>query len=371
MNNPPIKKDENALESLEIIFQRALQAHQQNRLDEAIEGYDSVLSQSPAQLDVSYLLGTAHLQKGDFETAYQLLCNVHSSRPDSADLCNNLGITCKALGDKEQAIHYLKESLRVDPGYTQGRYNLAQLLYETGAFTEAISIIAELSEKSNLGESGTEETTSAPQWQILQGKIYLAMEDYSTSEKYFKSGGSKHPEDLKYLAYALAKQEKNREASTIYQAFLKRYPDDLQALVSQSYVLERDGQLEPALAVAEAAVKAHPDSPEAYNNLGNAYRSLHAWDDALNAFTKAISLKPDFSLSIFNRASLLLSMGDYKNGWQGYEHRLNITQQSLVTPKSPVWEGGKITGKTLLLCMDQGLGDTVQFARFFFTSTTA
>ena len=57
------------------------------------------------------------------------------------------------------------------------------------------------------------------------------------------------------------------------------------------------------------AIQLKPDYSSAYNNRGNLYEAMGQQDKALADYNKAIQLKPDFALAIQNRDFLLKAMG--------------------------------------------------------------
>ena len=121
-----------------------------------------------------------------------------------------------------------------------------------------------------------------------------------------------------------------------------------------------------AIAAYRAALALKTDHAVAWNNLGLALQSVNDVTGAIVAFRRAIELKPGFAHAHWNLAMALLLDGQFEEGWREYEWRLELAElgkreQSFPGPK---WDGTAAAGKTLLLHMEQGLGDALQFVRF-------
>jgi hypothetical protein len=70
--------------------------------------------------------------------------------------------------------------------------------------------------------------------------------------------------------------------------------------------------------------------------------------------------------AISGRGCLDLMLGDFENGWEGYEARW-IAGRSLseaLGVRFPVWRGPGRPGERVLVLNDHGFGDTIQFARY-------
>src|SRR5205807_4728934 len=64
------------------------------------------------------------------------------------------------------------------------------------------------------------------------------------------------------------------------------------------------------------------------------------------------------------RAQTWLQMEDFERGWDEFEWRW---RRSGFPPRpfpQPLWDGGPLEGRTILLHAEQGLGDTLQFIRY-------
>jgi hypothetical protein len=117
------------------------------------------------------------------------------------------------------------------------------------------------------------------------------------------------------------------------------------------------------------AIAVKPDCAEAYLNRGAVLSQLNEVDDAIANYERAIEIEADFAEAHLNRAMALLLKGDYANGWSAYEWRWKIearaTQQDSRWLSRPLWLGKEsLTGMTILLRSEQGLGDTIQFCRY-------
>jgi hypothetical protein len=60
-----------------------------------------------------------------------------------------------------------------------------------------------------------------------------------------------------------------------------------------------------------------------------------------------------------------LLTGNFEAGWTGHQARLKLPSAKYPKIPRPMWLGEEeIEGKTILIAADEGLGDTIQFARY-------
>ncbi|MBC7634773.1 MAG: tetratricopeptide repeat protein [Acetobacteraceae bacterium] len=124
-----------------------------------------------------------------------------------------------------------------------------------------------------------------------------------------------------------------------------------------------------AVAAGRAALALMPDDPITLNNLGVAQFDAHDYNGAIASFDRAIALTPDAAAPHFGRGEVLLSLGDYDEGWKGYGWRFRLAgvpapvpAELIAASNARAWDGAAFDG-TLLLAADQGFGDVVQFSR--------
>jgi hypothetical protein len=123
---------------------------------------------------------------------------------------------------------------------------------------------------------------------------------------------------------------------------------------------------EGALRYYAQALTQDRGSASAFNNYGNVLRESGDPQGAIPFLQRSIQLAPGAVTPNFNLAVAYLLSGDYARGWPQYEHRWNFEHLAGTLPnlEQPRWTGQDLKDKTILVCQEQGLGDTIQFVRF-------
>lgn len=112
------------------------------------------------------------------------------------------------------------------------------------------------------------------------------------------------------------------------------------------------------------SVEIRPKFEQALTNLGNAYKLLGNIPDARDAYLRAIDANAGYVDAHLNRSFIELEDGNYEVGWEEYEWRWKCGQ---IPPRNfplPLWNGEDLTGKSILLYGEQGMGDALQFIRY-------
>ncbi len=120
---------------------------------------------------------------------------------------------------------------------------------------------------------------------------------------------------------------------------------------------------EAAAEACRAALRLKPGFVPALYTLGLVLKDLGRLDEAVTAYQAAGAREPDFAEAHYGEAYARLLAGDFAAGWRKFEWRRRLTPQRVAYPQ-PQWTGQDIAGRTLLIHAEQGIGDTIQFARY-------
>ncbi|HEX3756074.1 MAG TPA: tetratricopeptide repeat protein [Rhizomicrobium sp.] len=142
-------------------------------------------------------------------------------------------------------------------------------------------------------------------------------------------------------------------------------PDDAEVKNLHGLILTSLGRHEAAQQSFERALAFAPDHAGIHNDKGLGLQQAGRPLEALAEFDRAAALQPDCGDWIVNKGMSLLSLGRFSEGWPLYETRMRRAAHPVLLPgDGPRWTGQDIAGKTLLLCAEQGYGDTIQFCRY-------
>ena len=174
------------------------------------------------------------------------------------------------------------------------------------------------------------------------------------------------------LGRAYSGCEDFQNAIECYKKSLQFNPNDFDVLFNLASAYKMGKQFDLAIEVYQAALALKPNHPDVYFNLANIYENKNDTDTALKYFQKAqeFGVKDD-NLNYFLAVSYLKTK-DFENGWNYYEDRpsknFGILTQSLqykeLMESKPLWMGEDISGKTLFVYYEAGLGDSIMYARY-------
>lgn len=145
------------------------------KLGEVVEGtacFERVLTLGFAEdLDIMLQMGRALFREGELVQARRLFAVARRAHPDSAEASACLGYAAHRLSREREALHWLRRALRLDPGHTEARTYIANLLYDRGEYEPALAEFEKTQPQEHWDELGI--------WRIIELKksIYRLPDD--------------------------------------------------------------------------------------------------------------------------------------------------------------------------------------------------
>lgn len=242
------------------------------------------------------------------------------------DIHYNLANTYMSKGCWQDAIRHYRQALNINPGFADALNNLAVALKKNGDPTAAVDLLqqAVLQEPANA------------QYQNNLGIARQAQGALSRAMIHFKQ------------AIALN-------------------PNFAEAYFNLGFLYQATDEPVAAVKCYQSAIRLRPEFFDAHNNLAVCLHTLKDLQKARQHYDQAVRIQPANDDARWNRSMLMLSMGEFEEGWREFEYRL--TQSGWATnypfkPAKPRWDGLPFRGRRLLVHDEQGFGDTIQFIRY-------
>lgn len=169
-----------------------------------------------------------------------------------------------------------------------------------------------------------------------------------------------------HLADSLSKLTRLSEAESSYRRAIELDPGLTEAYGGLARILHLSNRDQDALSLAHRCLTHSSDKAHAHRIVGTALVWLNRHDEAINHFRAAQAPGPD-PTARNHEGMALLALGHFSPGWQLYDARRSsaAVDTAFRDLPRPMWNGDSdISGKTILLHAEQGLGDAIQFVRY-------
>lgn len=308
-------------DSLHLTGLLCLQAEQ---YDHAVQWISRAIRQQPK---TEYLnnLGTALLKQGRREEALATFDKAVQLDPNSADLWKNLGDVLADMERLEDAVLTYQHALKLNPCLWEAAHKAGLLHHRLGRTEEALACFRV-----------HERMTADDGLKLQMRALVMYIED-------------KFEEGLRDIERAYAIDPTNAGTCSYAGVLLRQ--------------LKRDQE---ALPWFDRAISLRPDFLGAFHNKALALAQLHRFDEALAIYDRMKAIGPA-GVADFDASLIQLLIGDFEAGWARREARSSIPGLAVAhfAFSQPRWLGREpLEGKTILVPEDEGMGDTIQFARY-------
>ena len=327
---------------------------------EAIDCYTTASQLDSCYADSLLNLGNCLHRSGDAAGAIGAYQQAIGANEECAAAHSNLGNVLQEVGRLDDALANHLCAVKIEPDHAPYHYNLGNVLKNLGRFDAAIeSYRCALRLRPNYGA-------------VLGnlGGIYLLLGRCDESLICFQQALDQNLSDSEAysnLGNAYVALRRFVEAIVCFERAIEINPTAPAAYMNCGNALIGLNRFEDAIGFLLRAVQIDPSYAEAFVNLGSALKHVGRFSDALIHYERAIQLEPLLPEAHWNKGLLQLLLGDFLNGWRSYEWRPK-TRDSLRARRNfaqPLWLGEEsLSGKSILVHSEQGLGDTIQFCRY-------
>ncbi len=277
-----------------------------------------------------------------------------------------LGDEAMKCGDLDAAERHYQDALTLYPQFDEVHNNLGVVLDRAGRFGEAVECyLAALAINPNYATAC-----------LNLGNWHKAHGNTEEQIRYFEKAISLKPdyyEAHNNLGCIFRDQGKLDEAIACFHTVLSIQEDFPIALFNLALCYRTKGNSKEEVAYLDRAIAVQPDNWVAHNQLGYALFVRGELAKAEHHFQTSLALNPDYTSAKFNLGILRLQQGNYQEGFALYESRFQDYKNH--NPdydadyfsnicRAPAWSGQDLHGKTILVWMEQGLGDNLMMMRF-------
>lgn len=308
--------------------------------------------------DVAMRRGIELLQQDKAYEAEQVISAEILKTPDNPEALCHLGAAQDAQGKYEQALDSYRAAIDLNPEYMQAFFNMGNTCKALGKQIAAISCY----------EQALKLAPHFVPTLLCLGNAYNEQGSYARAQEYFTTAisyDSHNAYAYQGLGDSLRGQEDYVNAAAAYQKVLDIDPTRITMYNMAGLAYHHAGKYSEAESCFRKALELSPHDTTLLNNLGTVLHSQERIDEEILLYRQLIEIDPSCVDGHWNLALALLTKGEYVEGWQNYEQRLNLKRPEQIQDiHLSRWDGSPLDGKTILLSCEQGFGDTIQFVRY-------
>jgi tetratricopeptide (TPR) repeat protein len=327
------------------------------RPEEAIREYELALRKQPALATAHMGMGHALASLRRYEEALKCYEQTLALCPQLPEAYFAAGFALSHMGKPEQAEARYRRAIALRPGFAAAWMNLGSLLREQGCDIYAEAALLRAVELRP---------------DLISGWINLAILERESchpdkAEAHLRKAFSLNPEQVETMVAWCHFRSSEGDSAGAWQWLrwaLAREPDNPEAVNMRGILLHNERRFEEAVTVFEQAEALGHQA--ASSNRGNSLLDLGRMTEALRAQELAVERDPASPGAQYNLALTRLRLGDWKQGWPGYEARWRFREvhRAPMAFRQPRWQGEPLDGRRILLHAEQGLGDSIQFCRY-------
>ncbi len=243
---------------------------------------------------------------GNVQQADRYYTAILKSNPKHPDANHNMGVLAVGIGKVQEALPFFKTALEANPYKTQFWLSYIDALIKLNLIDNAKIVF---DEAKNAGANG---------------------EDFDQVEKRLERCSSKEPtyhdppQEKLQLLVKLYKKGKLQEVFENTRTLTKKYTDNVILWNLLGTSATKLGRSNEAIQAFSRVITINPNSAEAYNNLGNALQYQGELKEAVDAYNTALSIKPNYAEAHYNLGVAQQEKGKLNEAIKAFHKALSI-----------------------------------------------
>lgn len=339
------------------------------QVDEAPEKAITLLRQGIAtdlKFGLAYkLLGRLLAKAGKHEEAIEYLETALKLNTDDYDSGLELAGCFAKLNREGDAIGQYRQLTFLRPDDFRGYLALGKILSDRNHGNDLAEAKDALVEAAKLSKGHLEVAFHI-------GIIFYDTKQFDDAVPYLQRvlEGHTDPKKMADAACMLANIQRDKEelqqAVDLYSRAIELNPKHHGAYTELGNFLDQQGFLEESIACARMTIELKPDLATGYSNLGSMLVTACRPEEGLKVLQNAVRLNIENQKILWNFALCLLAVGRIEEGWSLYDAGFFAEQRHPYRPfPGMIWEGEDLSGKTIMISREQGIGDDLRFSTCF------
>ncbi len=350
--------------------------------ESAVADLEKAVELAPKTSEAWSNLAASRSVLGDYPGAADAAKRAADLNPKSHVALTTYGATLNRAGKCEAAVEVYRRALAIKPDHLNARVSLLLALHKLGRSAEARAETDLIAKR--LGARVADGETGGPRDAHIDSAMAAAIgksipEDavvamaldgiglFDQALEYAEAACAKHPDDPNGWAIKgvlhYRKDDPDAAVAPLRRAVELR-PNWAEIVGALGNVLWLSEHTDEAVAMTERAVELAPQMGSLWATLGAARRDARDLPGAEAAYAEALRLEPHAGGHALSLALIQIRQKKFAEGYRNYERRwdtANFADQ--VRPHAhPIWDGGSLTAKKILVYAEQGVGDEVMYA---------
>lgn len=348
---------------LKTLLDRANTLMKEGSFDIAAQHFLELARHLPSNTEVFRRAGICLFNIRNFAAAAAALEKARTDSADDAETARLLVICYLNTGRPDDAARLAEAQLAKD-AQNEAMFDLfCEALARARRWQELLDADAAWQKKNtNAAGYGMHPLTRVADAHIATGNPQMALELAEAAKQKL----AENPDFWPFMGHVCQANRLFDRALDCHAKAYKNAPEDHRFISNYGLALGNMGRLDEALALFDGALASNPLLANIYVNRASIHKKRHDLKKSITDLESALEITPLSAAAHYALGCAYIQNEDYARGWPHYEWNWHVSEMPKFRPTKqlPNWYGQNLASKSLLVYVEQGIGDTVMFARY-------